>query len=88
MFNFRLALIYIILQIFTPHSLSNNIDLDIYFFSDTLSATHFHPVFGATKHIFVSTLFLIMFFDVTIRLLLGSDSSSFFTRAVSKLQRD
>ncbi len=28
MYNFRLALIYIILQIFTPYSLSNNIDLD------------------------------------------------------------
>ena len=27
MYNFVLALIYIILQIFTPHSLSNNIDL-------------------------------------------------------------
>jgi hypothetical protein len=35
MYNYMLALIYIILQIFTPHSLSNNIDLDIYFFSDT-----------------------------------------------------
>ena len=35
MYNFRLALIYIILQIFTPYFLSNKIDLDIYFFSDT-----------------------------------------------------
>ncbi len=61
MFNFRLALIYIILQIFTPHSLSNNIDLDIYFFSDTWSSTHFYPIFGATKYIFVLTLFLILF---------------------------
>lgn len=35
MFKFMLALISIFLQIFTPHSLSNNIYLDIYFFSDT-----------------------------------------------------
>lgn len=61
MYNFRLALIYIILQIFTPYSLSNKIDLDIYFFSETWSATHFYPIFGATKYIFVLTLFLILF---------------------------
>ena len=61
MYNFRLALIYIILQIFTPYILSNKIDLDIYFFSDTWSSTHFYPIFGATKYIFVLTLFLILF---------------------------
>lgn len=37
------------------------------------------PIFGATKYIFVSTLFLIVYFDVIIRLLLGSDFSSIFT---------
>ena len=35
MYNFMLALISIFLQIFTLYSLSNNIDLDIYFFSNS-----------------------------------------------------
>ena len=83
-----LALIYIILQIFTSYFLSNNIYFDIYFFSETRSATHFYPIFGATKWILYRLCFLSCFFDVTIHLLLGSDSSSIFTWTVSKSCRD